>query len=93
MKHGANNNVLQFAKRRTPLFGALFKNNIQIVRLLLENGSDPNLKDVDGNTSLTHALHGGRIEIVKVLLDYGAHHRGTLQPLSTFGSVLKTKKY
>ena len=40
--------------------------------MLLENGSDPNLKDLDGDSSLTHASYGGRIEIVKLLIDHGA---------------------
>ena len=55
LKRGANINVMNLAKKRTPLFGAIFKNHIEIACLLLERGSDPNLKDVDGDTSLFHA--------------------------------------
>ena len=65
LKHGANINVLNSAKTGTPLFGAILKNHIEIARLLLEKGSDPNLKVVDGDTSLTYASIVAELKLSK----------------------------
>ena len=55
---------------------------IEIVRLLLEKGTDVNAKDALGNTALMRAREGtvsdkdvgkGHIEVVKLLLDKGAN--------------------
>jgi ankyrin repeat protein len=49
---------------------------MEIVKLLLERGADPNLPE-EGIAPRGHALHaavtGGHIEIVKLLLEKGAH--------------------
>ncbi|MRG45560.1 ankyrin repeat domain-containing protein [Chitinophaga sp. SYP-B3965] len=61
--------------------GSLIKNaaiggNIEIMRLLLERGADPNLPE-EGIAPQGHALHSaalsGNMEMVKLLLDHGAH--------------------
>lgn len=45
----------------------------RIVQLLLENGADPNLKDIIGYTALMRAcIVSSNIEIIKLLLEYGA---------------------
>lgn len=45
---GANAN-LQNAKKQTPLHYASKKNNADLCRILLENNSDPNIVDIEGN--------------------------------------------
>ena len=46
--------------------------NYDLVKLLLENGADVNVRDDDGNTPLTNALSNGDKEMMKLLLKYGA---------------------
>lgn len=58
-----------------PLKNAAMAGHINIVKLLLDNGADPNLPE-EGIAPKGHALHSavvyGHHEIVKLLLDHGA---------------------
>jgi ankyrin repeat protein len=59
--------------RRTPLHHAAAKNRIQMIRLLLELGADPNVTDATGATALTTAAQEQAGEaVVSALLDGGA---------------------
>lgn len=59
-----------------PIKNAAAGGHIEIVRLLLERGADPNLPE-EGIAPDGHALHSavvrGHLEIVKLLLQHGAH--------------------
>ncbi|KAI1387666.1 ankyrin repeat-containing domain protein [Hypoxylon trugodes] len=44
----------------------------RMVALLLDQGEDPDEKDSDGRTPLTHAIIGGHEAVAKLLLDRGA---------------------
>jgi RNA polymerase sigma factor (sigma-70 family) len=59
-----------------PLKNAAIGGNIEIVKLLLDYGADPNLPE-EGIAPHGHALHTavcrGHIEIVKLLLEHGAY--------------------
>ena len=59
-------------KAHLELIGAVRYSNIEIVKLLLENGADPNIKNNDGYTALAAATFYNNPEIVKILLEYGA---------------------
>lgn len=50
--------------------------NIALLEGLLENGADPNLPNLDGNTALHVAASYGERECASVLLSYkgGRHH-------------------
>lgn len=50
-------------------------NTIEPIRLLLDNGADPNIQDEKGETALHKAVRNSsnKIEIVKLLLDYHAN--------------------
>ncbi len=54
------------------LISAVIRNNMQLVRQLLDQKADINEKDKDGNTALNHAADLGYIEIVRLLVDKGA---------------------
>ena len=54
------------------LIEAARNNNIENVRLLLDNDADPNELDDDGNTALIWASQGAYTDIVRLLLEKGA---------------------
>jgi hypothetical protein len=56
IKNGANTNATTFSCQSTPLHRASFCHTTEIVKLLLENKSDPFLKDIDGRNSLHKCL-------------------------------------
>lgn len=57
----------------TALRGAVYVENAQVVKFLLDNKADPNIRTKDdGTTALHQAALGDDIEIVKALLKAGA---------------------
>jgi ankyrin repeat protein len=58
--------------KNTPLHIASSNGDIEIVKLLIENGADVNKQNKDGTTALYIASQRGDIEIVKLLIQNGA---------------------
>ncbi len=57
----------------TPLIRAIFRNNIRLVKLLLENGANVNYVNALGNTPLLLLCKNyNNLEMLKLLLEYGA---------------------
>ena len=56
----------------TPLMIAAWRDEIDIVRLLLSQGEDVNVRSEDGHTALSRASWKGHLNIVDVLLQAGA---------------------
>jgi uncharacterized protein len=84
MAHGANPK-LYTAHNVTPLAvasgigwveGVTFewseKQTLEAVKMCLDLGIDPNVKDDEGRTSLHGAAHKGRPEVIQLLVDHGA---------------------
>jgi len=46
--------------------------NLEVVKMLLDLGLDPNIQDNDGRAALHGAAHKGRNEVVQLLVDRGA---------------------
>jgi len=57
---------------------ACSRNNIEILKELLNHGADIELRDKNEYTALFDAVNSGQIEIVRVLLSYGADVNATL---------------
>lgn len=68
---GADVNQLS-ADGTTALNWAVYKGDIELIRLLLEKGADPNISNDYGATPITTAAVTGDYTIIKTLLDAGA---------------------
>jgi ankyrin repeat protein len=62
---------------RTSLVNAAWHGNDEMVRLLIDNGADPDIKDIEspgmGASSLHWATEKDNVKIVKTLIDAGAN--------------------
>ena len=56
---------------RTALMLACAGNHVDVARLLLASGADPNTKDNFGHTAMWEAIKAGRPQMVDMLLEYG----------------------
>lgn len=56
----------------TPLMAATVKKNVEIIKLLLEHGANPNIADQNGSTALHFSVIFNYIDIVKLLVNANA---------------------
>lgn len=57
----------------TPIVQAAVTGNLEIAKLLIEHGADPNLAQKNGEYALLNAVSRGNMELTKYLLDNGAN--------------------
>lgn len=69
---GANLKAQSALGNTTLMLAARRVGNSHTVKLLLERGADPNVKNVFGSTALMAAAAAGDMDSVRVLLDHGA---------------------
>ena len=59
-------------RNATPLILASARGHLEVVRILLECGVDPEIRDRDGYNSLDEASEAGHVEVAQILLEHGA---------------------
>jgi ankyrin repeat protein len=67
LDHGANPNLIDREEHFTALMYAAAEGQLDVVKLLLANGADAKLKDVDGDNALTFAANNKHFEVVSTL--------------------------
>lgn len=73
LRRGASIDARSEADGRTALAAAAAERKLDIVRLLLERGADPNIPDFDGDGPVHHLVwSGGDAATMRMLLTYGA---------------------
>jgi uncharacterized protein len=70
IKSGMDVNVL--GGNSSPLMESITINNLEITKLIIENGADIEFRDEDNITPLMVAASHGNVEIVKLLIQSGA---------------------
>ncbi len=69
----SGDNLNEFDGGLTPLLWAIFRGDVDAVRLLLESGADPNVRPNPSDSPLWHAEDDfGLTEIAELLKSYGA---------------------
>ncbi|MCJ7476145.1 MAG: ankyrin repeat domain-containing protein, partial [Wolbachia endosymbiont of Homalodisca vitripennis] len=69
---GADINAKDNTFSRTPLHDAVIKGHLEIVKYLIEKGTDVDIRDGWNNSSLQHAASNSHLDIVKYLVEKGA---------------------
>lgn len=80
LKHGADVNAREhYFDGDSPLMLAVGKNNLDLVKLLVEHGANPNIKyidevgDTEGYTPFLLAIQNNNFDMVKLLVEHGAN--------------------
>ncbi len=71
--HGADVNAVSEDRGNSPLMEAATRGDVKAVRALIQAGADPDLKTKYDQTALMLAIGEGHTQVVRDLLDHGAH--------------------
>jgi ankyrin repeat protein len=73
VENGAEvNRVTENPQHISPLISATASGSLEIARLLLEHGADPNARQAGGFTAMHNAAQNGQLEMIELLLKYHA---------------------
>lgn len=87
------NSLINFpidVKNNTALLRAAFSSEWALVKKLLANGADPNITNIDNQSVLDYAVHAGRLDIVKEVIEKLDPHSSLI--LRTLEQALQTGK-
>ncbi len=73
IRHGADLNIQSEPTYSAALIYAVDNQNLEITKLLLESGADPNIFDTRGGTALQYACYYDNFDIIKLLVEYKAN--------------------
>jgi len=85
---GVDANMLVGPKGMHALFMASGAGDANLVRMLLENGAEPDLKTGQGFSALGISSTYGHARIIEILLEYGADVNRRFGPGGTWGTAL-----
>ena len=67
LERKADPNVVDYVENFTALMFAAAEGHMDVVKLLMDNGANPDLKDIDGDNAETFARQAGHIEVADFL--------------------------
>ena len=85
--HGADLNQRDKLYQWTPLFHAASEGRVECLRVLLENGADPEALDEKGLTAMYYATWEGHLECMDLLWDRTSQHRAERRSSTRLGVV------
>jgi len=88
LKNGADvKTAAHNAQKVTALHGAVARRDVEIVKMLLEAGADPNARQERGFVPLHDAAANGHAALVELLLKHGAHAHAKTDDGKTAGDM------
>jgi len=82
-------NALNYFKQ-TPLFKAVYNGDLKVCKILIENGADPMVLDVFGNSPLSIACENDRWDIFKLFIESDKADPSLIDDLYSNGETLLT---
>jgi ankyrin repeat protein len=67
LDRGATPNAVDSEEHFSPLMHAAAEGNLEVVRVLIANGADKSLKDIDGDDAAAFAAQNGHLQVVEYL--------------------------
>ncbi|KAL2430344.1 Ankyrin repeat protein nuc-2 [Exophiala dermatitidis] len=87
-QHGADLNQRDKLYQWTPLFHAASEGRVHCLRVLLENGADPDALDEKGLTAMYYATWEGHLECMDLLWERSSRRQADRRASSRLGAVL-----
>ncbi|EXJ77450.1 CDK inhibitor PHO81 [Capronia epimyces CBS 606.96] len=87
-QHGADLNQRDKLYQWTPLLHAASEGRVDCLRVLLENGADPEAVDEKGLTAMYYATWEGHLECVDLLWEGSSHRQAERQASSRLGAMV-----
>lgn len=79
LKYGADPDITEDERNRTPLFIAARYGKLELVKILFDGGADPNAQTSGGTTPLDQAIKNKHEDVAEYLRSVGAKQNTTLE--------------